>query len=213
MAPLNKVQAPPLPPSSQHLNHPMHPDHPLQQIYSSKEFECDGCNSLGSGTRYSCDTCCFDLLTMCFVCRYTCTSWRYRCGTCGVDIHLESAFFVPPEAATKSTLVTPSPPPLGQPQTLGVPLPLPYPYGYPINVTHVYNYNPGTSNVAVPSKRRKRDVIFKIVGIVGRSAVDATVQAAALDSQALIGLSPYIWLKKIKKLELSKEDTYPPKVK
>ncbi|KAK6933111.1 DC1 [Dillenia turbinata] len=179
MAPLNKVQAP----SSQHLLHPMHPKHPLLQIYSSKEFECDGCKALGSGTRYRCDPCCFDLHTLCatcpstlsshlhpnhsltlvnisnskhrcdlcrdevdglfytcracdfdvhplctelpahvqhvthphhvlkleehaipgwcLVCRHTCRSWRYRCGTCGVDIHLE-CLLVSPETTTKS---------------------------------------------------------------------------------------------------------------
>ncbi|KAL7228976.1 hypothetical protein ACSBR2_007635 [Camellia fascicularis] len=175
MAPL-QPQSPALSPSpTQTLHHHFtHPNHPLIKIYTAAEYKCDGCNTLGIGTRhrcsagcdfdlhdycatspstllsplhpnhhlsllhhpggsngrfcdlcghlvnglfYTCQTCSFDahplctrlplhvrhafhpqhVLTLqperpghwCDLCRRGCSTWRYRCGACDVDVHVE----------------------------------------------------------------------------------------------------------------------------
>ncbi|KAA8518950.1 hypothetical protein F0562_016276 [Nyssa sinensis] len=68
----------------QHLRHVLHPVHPLTLQTSSSSW--------------------------CAVCRGACPSWRYRCGVCGFDIHLECVLTpcVPP---TQRTPPPPPPPP------------------------------------------------------------------------------------------------------
>lgn len=90
---------------------------------------CDVCGDSIEGLFYRCKLCEFDVhpvctqlpqqvrhvldpahpLTLqpfssawCVVCRNECTSWRYRCGICGVDIHLE-CLLTPCDQASKST--------------------------------------------------------------------------------------------------------------
>ncbi|XWS67125.1 hypothetical protein CRYUN_Cryun05aG0260100 [Craigia yunnanensis] len=48
----------------QHFTH----NHPLTKVYENKEFLCDGCKTLGSGTRYRCHDCDFDLHEHCSAC-------------------------------------------------------------------------------------------------------------------------------------------------
>ncbi|KAI3474131.1 hypothetical protein Pfo_028919 [Paulownia fortunei] len=151
----------PLPKNS--IDHFAHPGHRLTAFDGDKEYLCDGCKTLGTGKRYRCHGCDFDLHDycgtcprlvirkaqgtrqvdricdvcadpveglfyrckecefdvhplctqlpqklqhalhkihplnlqswpvpgLCAVCRGLCNSWRYRCGICNFDIHLE----------------------------------------------------------------------------------------------------------------------------
>ncbi|KAK3001835.1 hypothetical protein RJ639_020902 [Escallonia herrerae] len=67
MAPLQKPRAPA---GIQTLQHFTHPKHPLLRVYMAMEFNCDGCNTLGSGTRYRCHACDFDLHERCATCPF-----------------------------------------------------------------------------------------------------------------------------------------------
>ncbi|XVF76688.1 hypothetical protein PTKIN_Ptkin13bG0286800 [Pterospermum kingtungense] len=68
----------------QYIRHVMHKDHPLRLQAGSVP-----------GT--------------CMVCKDTCTSWHYRCGICGFDLHLECVL-APCKQVTKTSLKTPAPP-------------------------------------------------------------------------------------------------------
>ncbi|OMO97278.1 C1-like protein [Corchorus olitorius] len=59
MAPLSKKTV-----SIRHFTH----DHPLTEANSDTEFLCDGCKTLGTGTRYRCEPCGFDLHDYCATC-------------------------------------------------------------------------------------------------------------------------------------------------
>ncbi|KAG9149492.1 hypothetical protein Leryth_020517 [Lithospermum erythrorhizon] len=56
------------------IQHPTHPKHPLQELTNAIEFSCDGCHALGSGTRYNCAICEFDLHDFCASCPVTLSS-------------------------------------------------------------------------------------------------------------------------------------------
>ncbi|XVE76789.1 hypothetical protein DITRI_Ditri13aG0008700 [Diplodiscus trichospermus] len=169
--------------SMQTIYHYTH-SHPLTKVPVNAEFLCNGCRTLGSGIRYRCEHCNFDLHDhcatcplefssfmhhhglklvhepqanrvcdlcndpveglfyrcnlcnfnvhplctnlpeyvrhvldrhhdlrlqrlvpgWCMVCNDTCSSWRYRCGTCNVDIHIACVLARPAEVtATAST--------------------------------------------------------------------------------------------------------------
>ncbi|KAL4188648.1 hypothetical protein AMTRI_Chr08g161430 [Amborella trichopoda] len=60
MAPLKK--------SILHLSHPSHYVH---EVYMASEFLCNGCKTLGFGTRYRCGSCDFDLHPHCTTCPRT----------------------------------------------------------------------------------------------------------------------------------------------
>ncbi|KAF8397379.1 hypothetical protein HHK36_016292 [Tetracentron sinense] len=62
MAPVTKPSA------TKIVKHFTHPKHSLQEFKEDKEYICDGCNTLGSGTRYRCKECKFDLHEYCATC-------------------------------------------------------------------------------------------------------------------------------------------------
>ncbi|XP_059627112.1 protein VACUOLELESS GAMETOPHYTES-like [Cornus florida] len=68
MAPLMHTAPPPAISTLQHFTHPKHP---LHEVYMATEYNCDGCNTLGFGTRYRCATCDFDLHEICATCPLT----------------------------------------------------------------------------------------------------------------------------------------------
>ncbi|XVE96935.1 hypothetical protein REPUB_Repub02eG0267000 [Reevesia pubescens] len=57
----------------QHFTH----NHPLTQVYENKEFLCDGCKTLGFGTRYRCHDCDFDLHEHCSACPMVFSSFMH----------------------------------------------------------------------------------------------------------------------------------------
>ncbi|KAK9266431.1 hypothetical protein L1049_021434 [Liquidambar formosana] len=97
------------------IQHSTHPGHLLAEVYMNKEYICDGCNTLGYGTRYRCDGCNFDLHEHCGTCPARFSSFMhprhqlnlifshidricgvcgdrvegryYRCNLCNFDVH------------------------------------------------------------------------------------------------------------------------------
>lgn len=111
---------------------------------------------------------------LCSICYDVCTSWRYRCGMCNFNIHLE-CILAPPS-------LPPPPPPIPPPFYVGVGVP---PTGYvgfgvpaasyvvhnnPYQYTNAYNQYASGSSGAVPSKGKPK--FGKKVGLfVGRMAI------------------------------------------
>ncbi|KAM7491991.1 hypothetical protein LguiA_034912 [Lonicera macranthoides] len=118
MAPLHKAQQQQQQQSEQahKFYHFTHPNHPLQQVCIAQEYNCDGCNTLGYGTRFRCESCDFDLHDHCASCPFTVSSYLhpqhhlnlvnlvgkahfcdvcgdlasgifYTCGACDFDVH------------------------------------------------------------------------------------------------------------------------------
>ncbi|KAL8507843.1 hypothetical protein ACS0TY_018400 [Phlomoides rotata] len=50
------------------IDHFFHEGHPLKPVDSDKQFLCDGCKTLGTGKRYRCNGCDFDLHDYCRTC-------------------------------------------------------------------------------------------------------------------------------------------------
>lgn len=95
----------------------MHPQHALQLVLNGPEHICNICHGLVEGFYYHCETCSFyvhplctqhhqlvsyvphpdHLLELsqcgasntCMVCQGAILSWRYKCGPCMLDIHVE----------------------------------------------------------------------------------------------------------------------------
>ncbi|XP_042055930.1 uncharacterized protein LOC121800424 [Salvia splendens] len=64
----------PLPINS--INHFTHP-HPLTAADNNQEFSCDGCKTLGSGKRFCCNACDFDLHDYCATCPRSLSSFMH----------------------------------------------------------------------------------------------------------------------------------------
>ncbi|KAK6231358.1 DC1 - like 10 [Theobroma cacao] len=58
----------------QHFTH----DHPLTEVDARTEFVCDGCRTLGVGTRYGCESCDFDLHDHCATCPLELSSFMHE---------------------------------------------------------------------------------------------------------------------------------------
>ncbi|KAL9164810.1 hypothetical protein ABFS82_06G128100 [Erythranthe guttata] len=112
-----------------------HPRHPLTLVNLPmvNNRVCDLCGDYVCGLFYTCRPCGFDVhplctqlpvhvklpmhrhslklkpgaVTACDLCDEDCTSWRYSCGNCQVDIHLECAL----EDDDDDEIVEPPPPP------------------------------------------------------------------------------------------------------
>ncbi|KAF8397381.1 hypothetical protein HHK36_016294 [Tetracentron sinense] len=112
--------------------HPLHPLTLVvrkPQASRQKKRFCDLCHEDVAGLFYKCELCDFDLhplctqlpqnvrhvadpqhlLTLlpsspswCTICRGLCTSWRYKCGPCGVHLH-RNCVLAPPEIEIPST--------------------------------------------------------------------------------------------------------------
>ncbi|KAJ7961372.1 Cysteine/Histidine-rich C1 domain family protein [Quillaja saponaria] len=54
--------------STRTIEHFTHPTHPLSFLSQNTEFLCDGCKILGTGNRYRCNTCDYDLHEFCATC-------------------------------------------------------------------------------------------------------------------------------------------------
>ncbi|CAL9235944.1 unnamed protein product [Arabidopsis halleri] len=95
----------------------MHPQHELQLFFNGPELMCNICHRLVEGVYYHCETCGFDVHPLCtqhhqhvsyvphpahllelsqcgasntcMVCRGAILSWRYKCGPCMLDVHVE----------------------------------------------------------------------------------------------------------------------------
>ncbi|XP_017976365.1 PREDICTED: uncharacterized protein LOC18597688 [Theobroma cacao] len=67
MTPLSKK-------TMQHFTH----SHPLTEVYADTEFLCDGCRTLGIGTRYRCESCHFDLHDHCATCPSELSSFMHE---------------------------------------------------------------------------------------------------------------------------------------
>ncbi|KAL8051169.1 hypothetical protein ABFX02_06G128100 [Erythranthe guttata] len=115
----------------------LHPKHPLTLVNQPvNDRFCDLCGDLVHGLFYTCQGCEFDVHPLCTqlpqhvrltqhpqhllklqpgnpaacaLCRQICTSWRYRCDACSLDIHLECVL-------AEDDDQTPSAPPPPQPQ-------------------------------------------------------------------------------------------------
>ncbi|KAA8516378.1 hypothetical protein F0562_016671 [Nyssa sinensis] len=57
--------------------HFTHPGHPLEVFYAETEFLCDGCKTLGTGTRFRCDGCHFNLQVYCWRCPRNLSSFMH----------------------------------------------------------------------------------------------------------------------------------------
>ncbi|KDO48122.1 hypothetical protein CISIN_1g042732mg [Citrus sinensis] len=115
--------------SFMHPQHQLNLVNRIPQATRQNARSCDVCGDSIEGLFYRCKLCEFDVhpvctqlpqqvrhvldaahpLTLqpfssawCMVCRNECTSWRYRCGICGVDIHLE-CLLTPCDHASRST--------------------------------------------------------------------------------------------------------------
>ncbi|TYJ40038.1 hypothetical protein E1A91_A04G112200v1, partial [Gossypium mustelinum] len=73
----------------QHFTH----FHPLTKVSANTEFLCDGCRTLGFGTRYRCKPCDFDLHDHCANSPLEISSFMhqyglfYRCKLCEFYVH------------------------------------------------------------------------------------------------------------------------------
>ncbi|KAJ4704588.1 Cysteine/Histidine-rich C1 domain family protein [Melia azedarach] len=257
------------------IKHFTHPNHQLFELHNNNEYLCDGCKTLGIGTRFRCHDCDFDLheycstcpgnlssfmhsqhqlhlvlrqpqatpqndricdvcgdyvegllyrcklcdfdvhplctqlprhvrhflhplhpltlqpfsSTWCAVCRKKCTSWRYRCGICCVDIHLECLSIVCDASTSTPRLVrqrsappAASPPPAyahGFPSfgsNVQAPYFGPYPYGVPSGLGAIHQYPQGNQQQA--GGRRFRKKMYKIVGSLALGVVTSAVSTA-----------------------------------
>ncbi|KAL5740533.1 hypothetical protein ACOSQ2_029713 [Xanthoceras sorbifolium] len=59
------------------IEHFTHPGHQLIEVFDNEEYLCDGCKTLGVGTRYRCNACDFDLHEHCGKCPMTFTSFMH----------------------------------------------------------------------------------------------------------------------------------------
>ncbi|KAK5836684.1 hypothetical protein PVK06_012482 [Gossypium arboreum] len=136
MAPLSKK-------TIQHFTH----FHPLTKVSANTEFLCDGCRTLGFGTRSS-----FEAAMIrpgrCMVCKDSFSSWHYRCGICCINLHLGYVLVLCEEETMMSvprSLKTPTPPPLASPPSFDayyaygfgvIPPPSYFAYAYGIPYAH-----------------------------------------------------------------------------
>lgn len=95
----------------------MHPQHELGLVFNGPEHVCNICHELVEGFYYRCEACDFDVHPLCtglpqhvrhvdhpahllelshseanntcMVCCRAIRSWRYKCGPCGLDVHME----------------------------------------------------------------------------------------------------------------------------
>ncbi|CAH8265098.1 unnamed protein product [Arabidopsis lyrata] len=95
----------------------MHPQHELGLVFEGPERLCNICDESVEGLYYRCIACDFDVHPLCtrlpqhvrhvphpahplelshseanstcMVCRGAIQSWRYKCGPCGLDVHME----------------------------------------------------------------------------------------------------------------------------
>ncbi|KAI3474135.1 hypothetical protein Pfo_028923 [Paulownia fortunei] len=70
------VSMAPLPKNS--IDHFAHPGHPLTAFEGDKEYLCDGCKTLGTGKRYRCHGCDFDLHDYCGTCPRVLSSFMHQ---------------------------------------------------------------------------------------------------------------------------------------
>ncbi|KAK6227917.1 DC1 - like 6 [Theobroma cacao] len=117
------------------INFLLHPQHVLIRVNQPGMGRvCDLCGENVDGLFFTCRVCDFDVHPLCtqlvsqvqhachphhplilqqaeprwcMACRHGCTSWRYRCHACNVDIHPECAFG-PPEGPSGVPPPTPS---------------------------------------------------------------------------------------------------------
>lgn len=66
----------PLPRNS--IDHFAHPGHPLKTVDGDQEFLCNGCKTLGTGKRYRCHGCDFDLHDFCGTCPRVLSSFMHH---------------------------------------------------------------------------------------------------------------------------------------
>ncbi|KAL7248397.1 hypothetical protein ACSBR2_003173 [Camellia fascicularis] len=143
---------------------------PQQSIRQNDRY-CDVCREPVEGLFYRCKDCDFDfdvhplctqlppqlrhaldqshplifeapvLPSPCSVCGAECSSWRYRCGVCGLDIHLECLLkpCVPP---TQQRSVRPSGPNPNHPPPYPPLLPYGHPPPYPLPPPSPYGHSP-----------------------------------------------------------------------
>ncbi|KAA3463819.1 C1-like protein [Gossypium australe] len=139
MAPLTKK-------TIQHFTH----FHPLTKVSANTEFLCDGCSTLGFGTRYRCEPCDFDLHDHCANSPLEISSFMHQhVSTTYVATLLKVFSIVPCEEeiamSVPRSLKTPAPPPLASLPSFdayydygfGVIPPLPYSvYAYGVSYAH-----------------------------------------------------------------------------
>ncbi|KAI6676287.1 hypothetical protein NL676_037083 [Syzygium grande] len=185
----------------------LHPAHPLTLVNQSLGMVCDLCGEDVNGLYYTCGACRFDvhllctelpalvehavhphhLLTLspaesrsCAVCRHVCSSWRYTCEPCQVDLHLECAF---QELVVVGQIATAPVSTYGQRQyghVAGVPSAASpssfYPYQPVVVYQPIYSAMPidgGASKSMGGSDKRKK--IYSIVAKVAVKAVTKVV--------------------------------------
>ncbi|KAA8516383.1 hypothetical protein F0562_016676 [Nyssa sinensis] len=59
------------------IEHFTHPGHPLEELHAGTEFLCDGCKTLGTGKRYRCHGCDFDMHEYCGRCPRSLSSFMH----------------------------------------------------------------------------------------------------------------------------------------
>ncbi|XVE61950.1 hypothetical protein DITRI_Ditri06bG0079500 [Diplodiscus trichospermus] len=64
--------------SKETIEHFTHNGHPLTEVSTNTEFLCNGCSTLGFGTRYRCERCDFDLHERCATCPLELSSFMHE---------------------------------------------------------------------------------------------------------------------------------------
>ncbi|KAH6769185.1 hypothetical protein C2S51_014521 [Perilla frutescens var. frutescens] len=118
---------------------PLHPKHPLLLVNEAASHRaCHICGDLVRGLFYTCRACNFDVHPLCTqlplqvqlplhphhllklqpaapapcaLCFKSCTSWRYRCDVCRLDLHVECALGAGSDDVIVQNMAAVSPPP------------------------------------------------------------------------------------------------------
>ncbi|KAI3470793.1 hypothetical protein Pfo_027456 [Paulownia fortunei] len=167
---------------------PLHPKHPLILVNQPvNDRSCDLCGDLVHGLFYTCRACDFDVHPLCTqlplhvklplhpqhllklqpaspaacaLCYKACTSWRYRCDTCSLDIHLECVLGGSPDQVGFGGCA------------VGIPI---GGGGYGMPSPAMMMMSPPTKVEGQTSSGRRRRKIYSIVGRLAATAVITSI--------------------------------------